>query len=82
MSIGKDRPEKLKILIQVNTSGEPSKSGCDMTAASALFGYVLTSCDKLSPTGLMTIGRLTENNEPPPIDCFQVIDEIIRGLPR
>lgn len=63
-----DRPTPLRVLIQVNTSGETSKSGLDPLSSASedldsseltqLARYVLTECAKLRLEGLMTIGAL------------------------
>ena len=62
-----DRASPLKVLIQVNTSGEDSKSGFSPLAPSSnleeselikLAKYVVTECPKLRLEGLMTIGAL------------------------
>jgi pyridoxal phosphate enzyme (YggS family) len=60
----------LGVLIQVNTSGEKSKFGCEPAEASALFEHVLRACPALEPRGLMTIGRLAEGPQP---DCFDTL---------
>lgn len=68
----------MKVLIQVNTSGEDSKSGLppisssdlDVSELVKLAKYVVTECPKLRLEGLMTIGAFelshtasdTENN--------------------
>jgi len=51
------RPTKLNVLIQVNTSGEESKSGCEPAACATLVQQVVTSCPALAVRGLMTIGQ-------------------------
>ncbi|EDR12178.1 uncharacterized protein LACBIDRAFT_311282 [Laccaria bicolor S238N-H82] len=62
-----DRPHPLRVFIQVNTSGETSKSGLDPLSSASdldsselaqLARYVLTECPKLWLEGLMTIGAL------------------------
>ena len=62
-----DRESPLKVLIQVNTSGEDSKSGLFPLTPSSnleeselikLAKYVVTECPKLRFEGLMTIGAL------------------------
>ena len=50
------RTEPLRVLIQVNTSGEESKSGCEPTECVDLVGHVVSSCPNLRVAGLMTIG--------------------------
>lgn len=51
--------QHLDVLIQVNTSGEVSKSGVSPEAVMALIENVL-SLDRLRIRGLMTIGTLTD----------------------
>lgn len=52
---------KLKVLVQVNTSGEDSKSGCPPEETVALCKYVIDQCPFLELCGLMTIGDLTNS---------------------
>jgi len=54
--IRKGKKEPLNIMIQVNTSGEQNKSGCPITEAVQLVGFVRDECPKLRLMGLMTIG--------------------------
>jgi pyridoxal phosphate enzyme (YggS family) len=53
---------KLAVLVEVNTSGEPSKFG---VAPGAVLGLlkVVTACSALEPRGLMTVGPLTDDVE-------------------
>ncbi|KAJ9182629.1 hypothetical protein P3X46_006603 [Hevea brasiliensis] len=46
----------LNVLVQVNTSGEASKSGIDPSGCAALAEYVKLHCPNLVFSGLMTIG--------------------------
>ncbi|XP_062077624.1 uncharacterized protein LOC133782365 [Humulus lupulus] len=46
----------LKVLVQVNTSGEPSKSGVDPSGVVELAKHVKLHCPNLLFSGLMTIG--------------------------
>ncbi|CAO2833587.1 unnamed protein product [Amaranthus hypochondriacus] len=46
----------LKVLVQVNTSGETSKSGVDPPACVDLVKHVKAECPNLEFSGLMTIG--------------------------
>ena len=58
-----DRQSLLNILIQINTSGEVSKSGLspDDSELVDLARYVVKSCPRLRLRGLMTIGSFTES---------------------
>ncbi|XP_001607241.2 pyridoxal phosphate homeostasis protein [Nasonia vitripennis] len=48
---------KLKIMVQVNTSREEAKSGCEVENASSMVKYIFEKCPNLEFTGLMTIGE-------------------------
>lgn len=48
---------KLKVLIQVNTSGEENKSGVDPKEVSDLYDFMNQKCTALETVGLMTIGE-------------------------
>eukprot|EP00008_Paramoeba_atlantica_P006153 CAMPEP_0201489298 /NCGR_PEP_ID=MMETSP0151_2-20130828/21916_1 /ASSEMBLY_ACC=CAM_ASM_000257 /TAXON_ID=200890 /ORGANISM="Paramoeba atlantica, Strain 621/1 / CCAP 1560/9" /LENGTH=248 /DNA_ID=CAMNT_0047874843 /DNA_START=263 /DNA_END=1009 /DNA_ORIENTATION=- len=52
-----ERKEKLRVFVQVNTSGEESKSGVSPSDCSALVAHLLEKCPNLIFSGLMTIGR-------------------------
>ncbi|KAH0721894.1 hypothetical protein KY289_004938 [Solanum tuberosum] len=53
-SIGR---QPLKVLVQVNTSGEESKSGVDPSNCIELAKHVKLDCPNLEFSGLMTIGQ-------------------------
>jgi len=63
-----NRSGKLKVLVQVNTSGESSKFGCEPKECIPLVEHIIKSCDALEFSGLMTIGRMSSKPEP---ECFQ-----------
>ncbi|KAJ7568567.1 hypothetical protein O6H91_01G038200 [Diphasiastrum complanatum] len=50
--------KSLKVLVQVNTSGEKSKSGVEPSECIELARHVYTQCPNLQFSGLMTIGML------------------------
>ncbi|KAG7190083.1 hypothetical protein KM043_006219 [Ampulex compressa] len=52
----KSEDAKLKIMVQVNTSEEEGKSGCDIGNISSLVKHVKDNCGNLELMGLMTIG--------------------------
>lgn len=60
-STGRD---KLKIFIQVNTSGEPSKFGCEPKECVSLTEQVVKTCSHLEVSGLMTIGAYEADPTP------------------
>jgi len=54
----------LKVLVQVNTSGEESKFGVDPSGCMELAKYVKLNCPNLVFSGLMTIGMLDYSSTP------------------
>ncbi|KAK3137486.1 hypothetical protein QOZ80_5BG0452930 [Eleusine coracana subsp. coracana] len=54
----------LKVLVQVNTSGEESKFGVDPSGCVALAIHVKLNCPNLVFSGLMTIGMLDYSSTP------------------
>ncbi|XP_004513878.1 uncharacterized protein [Cicer arietinum] len=54
----------LRVLVQVNTSGEASKSGVDPSNCVDLAKHVKLSCPNLEFSGLMTIGMLDYTSTP------------------
>ncbi|KAF0853119.1 mitochondrial PLPDE III YBL036c euk domain-containing protein [Andalucia godoyi] len=60
----------LDVMIQVNTSGEDTKSGCDPSHAENLVRHVLDTCPALRVKGLMTIGS---PNPSPPNRDFELL---------
>lgn len=51
------KPEPLKVLVQVNTSQEEVKHGVTVEEAVKLFGFIRENCKNLDVTGVMTIGE-------------------------
>lgn len=60
---------KLKIFVQVNTSGEDSKSGCAPDEVLELCRQITTKCEHLELMGLMTIGAVGD------VSCFDTLVE-------
>ncbi|MCO5576315.1 hypothetical protein L7F22_030124 [Adiantum nelumboides] len=58
-----ERPP-LKVLVQVNTSGEESKYGVDPSECVNLAKHVKLQCPNLRFSGLMTIGMLDYSSRP------------------
>lgn len=56
--------ERLKVMVQVNTSGEESKSGCEPGETVRLAQHVEEKCEGLELIGLMTIGAPDDAEEP------------------
>ena len=70
----KKQPERrLKIYLQVNTSGEHSKSGCRPDDVPRLVQHVQDKCTGLEFCGLMTIGRLGHDYSTGPNPDFEVL---------
>lgn len=59
---GKEK-SMLRVLVQVNTSGEESKSGVEPGDAAALCKHVREQCPHLILRGLMTIGAIARSRE-------------------
>ena len=57
----KDEQRRLRVMIQVNTSGEESKSGCDGDATVDLCSHIVNNCPYLRLQGLMTIGAIARS---------------------
>ncbi|XP_059050533.1 pyridoxal phosphate homeostasis protein [Achroia grisella] len=49
--------EKLKVMVQINTSNEEAKNGIQPTDTTKFVEFVLNSCPNLQFRGLMTIGQ-------------------------
>ena len=58
--------KKLRIFIQVNTSGEENKSGVPPSEAAGLCRFVLEKCPSLKLMGLMTIGSIARSKATSP----------------
>lgn len=65
-----ERMEKLKVMVQVNTSGEESKFGCEPGETGRLAQYVEEKCENLDLIGLMTIGAPDTSEEP---EAFKIL---------
>lgn len=52
-----DAAEALRVLVQINTSGEAAKSGCEPDEVVELCRFVRDECANLRFAGLMTIGK-------------------------
>lgn len=72
---------KLKVLIQVNTSGEGEKSGVDPEKLQELFDFVNEKCDALQLEGLMTIGAFGFDYSQGPNPDFVCLMECLSHLP-
>ncbi|KAF7321702.1 Pyridoxal phosphate homeostasis protein [Mycena kentingensis (nom. inval.)] len=86
-TLPEDRADPLNVLIQVNTSGEDSKSGLDPLTPSTidseltkLAKHIMTSCPRLRLQGLMTIGALEQSlsgDENADFDCLRATRDLL-----
>ncbi|KAF1959777.1 hypothetical protein CC80DRAFT_406439 [Byssothecium circinans] len=79
--------EKLRVMVQVNTSGEESKSGVEPGDALPLCKHVVEKCPHLQLTGLMTIGAIARSRATTPenenedfVALREVRDKVAEGL--
>lgn len=79
--------EKLRVCVQVNTSGEDAKSGVDPNEALALCRFVRDECPRLRLLGLMTIGAIARSRATTPetenedfVTLREVRDRVVREL--
>ncbi|KAL8731672.1 MAG: hypothetical protein Q9166_003251 [cf. Caloplaca sp. 2 TL-2023] len=58
---GKEEGERLRVCVQVNTSGEKEKSGVEPEEAAGLCRHVREECPRLRLLGLMTVGAIARS---------------------
>ncbi|EAW13362.1 YggS family pyridoxal phosphate enzyme [Aspergillus clavatus NRRL 1] len=82
-----DADDRLRVFVQVNTSGEENKAGVEPAAAVALARFVREKCPRLRLQGVMTIGAIarskatTPENENEDFVCLrETRDRIVREL--
>ena len=71
---------KLKIFVQVNSSAEDSKHGCQESDAPALVKHVMESCGGLEFCGLMTIGQVGHDYSTGPNPDFKSLVAVQRDV--
>lgn len=75
---------KLKVMLQVNTSGEEEKSGCPLESSVELAKHIRETCSNLELVGLMTIGKfgydLSQGPNPDFICLNKVRDNVCHAL--
>ncbi|PVH98673.1 hypothetical protein DM02DRAFT_615611 [Periconia macrospinosa] len=59
-------PDKLRIMVQINTSGEESKSGVEPADALPLCQHIINNCPSLHLAGFMTIGAIARSHATTP----------------
>ncbi|KAB0390942.1 hypothetical protein E2I00_011098 [Balaenoptera physalus] len=69
----KGSPERLKVMVQINTSGEESKHGLPPAEMVAMVEHINAKCPSLEFVGLMTIGSLGHDLSQGPNPDFQVL---------
>uniref|UniRef100_H0Z2K7 Pyridoxal phosphate homeostasis protein n=1 Tax=Taeniopygia guttata TaxID=59729 RepID=H0Z2K7_TAEGU len=69
----KGSSQKLKVMVQVNTSGEDSKHGLPPGDTAAAVEHVISKCPSLEFVGLMTIGSIGHDLSKGPNPDFQVL---------
>ncbi|KAL1449854.1 hypothetical protein WDU94_002326 [Cyamophila willieti] len=74
-----DGKTKLKVFVQINTSGEENKNGVPSDAAEGLVGHVINSCPNLEFVGLMTIGKYGYDMSQGPNPDFQELSQMPSG---
>jgi PLP dependent protein len=72
---------KLKVLLQINTSGEAEKNGADPAKVQELFDFINNKCDALQLEGLMTIGAFGYDYSQGPNPDFVCLMECLSHLP-
>lgn len=72
---------KLKVLIQVNSSGEEVKNGIDPEKAPELFKFINEKCKALQLEGLMTIGAYGYDYSKGPNPDFVALLGCLNHLP-
>jgi pyridoxal phosphate enzyme (YggS family) len=80
---GIERTRPLQVMIQVNSSGELSKSGVAPEDSVDLARHIVEECPHLALSGIMTIGKLTDE---PNDECFDVLvqcrEQVAKALGR
>ncbi|XP_021352291.1 proline synthase co-transcribed bacterial homolog protein-like isoform X2 [Mizuhopecten yessoensis] len=77
-----NKPHPLKIMIQVNTSQEENKGGCDPDKIVEIYKFVKETCINLEVTGLMTIGSFNHDLSQGPNPDFQSLYQCREALCR
>ncbi|XP_053125595.1 pyridoxal phosphate homeostasis protein [Hemicordylus capensis] len=72
--------EKLKIMVQVNTSGEDSKHGLPPGETVTTVAHILQKCPSLEFVGLMTIGSFGHDISKGPNPDFQMLISLRREV--
>ncbi|XP_043841953.1 pyridoxal phosphate homeostasis protein isoform X1 [Dromiciops gliroides] len=76
----KGSPEKLKVMVQINTSGEESKHGLPPSETVATVEHINAKCPSLEFVGLMTIGSFGHDLSQGPNPDFQALLSLRKEL--
>lgn len=72
--------EQLRVMLQVNTSGEESKHGCLPESALEVVKHIYDSCSQLEFCGLMTIGAANHDYSLGPNPDFATLVKLRSGV--
>ena len=75
----REHTHRLNVLIQVNTSSEESKSGCNPDDVVVLYEHIKEACPALKFCGLMTIGKVGHDFSLGPNPDFEMMRHL-RGV--
>ncbi|XP_055848155.1 pyridoxal phosphate homeostasis protein [Episyrphus balteatus] len=78
--IQRDDKQPLRVLVQINTSGEEEKNGVPPTEAVGLYKHISENLKNLKVDGLMTIGRFGHDYSTGPNPDFIVMMECHRKV--
>ncbi|XP_004469434.3 pyridoxal phosphate homeostasis protein [Dasypus novemcinctus] len=76
----KSSPERLKVMVQINTSGEESKHGLSPSETVAVVQHINAQCPSLEFVGLMTIGSFGHDLSQGPNPDFQMLLSLRKEL--
>ncbi|CAI6340030.1 unnamed protein product [Periconia digitata] len=73
--------EKLRIMVQINTSGEENKSGVEPDDALTLCKHIIEKCPSLQLSGFMTIGAIARSKATTPENVNEDFEKLreVRG---
>ncbi|KAI9319907.1 hypothetical protein BX666DRAFT_1917284 [Dichotomocladium elegans] len=80
------RANPLRVFVQVNTSGEESKSGVEPDGCVEVCKHIVSSCPQLALSGLMTIGAFDRDPEEENpdfktlVNCKKQVEQALPGL--
>ncbi|CAB3402263.1 unnamed protein product [Caenorhabditis bovis] len=72
----RNQEDKLRVLVQVNTSGEENKGGISISEATKLADFIRNNCSSLMFSGFMTIGSFEHSHSDGLNPDFEALFEI------